>query len=66
MKDSLIIALLALTAALVFFALFPRYEWNVEQQGTSMVVFDRWQGRFQRAAFQEDGTLRSWDVFTPF
>ncbi len=66
MKDSLIIALLALTAALVFFALFPRYEWNVEQQGTSLIVFDRWQGRFQRAAFQEDGTLRSWDVFTPF
>ncbi len=66
MKDSLIIALLALTAALVFFALFPRYDWNVEQQGTSMIVFDRWQGRFQRAAFQEDGTLRSWDVFTPF
>ena len=66
MKDPLIIALLALTAALVFFALFPRYDWNVEQQGTSVIVFDRWQGRFQRAAFQEDGTLQVWDVFAPF
>ena len=52
MKDSLIIALLALTAALVFFALFPRYEWNVEQQGTSLIVFDRWQGRFSAPRFR--------------
>ena len=66
MKDPLIIALLALTAALVFFGLFPRYEWEVEQQGSSVVVFDRWQGRFQRVAFLEDGTLKAWGVYVPF
>ena len=66
MKDWLIIALLAVAAGLVFHAAFPRYEWNVPGDGRSVVVFDRWQGRFQRADFQEDGTLKGWPVYVPF
>lgn len=65
-KDWLIIALLAIAAALVFHALVPRYEWQVESDGATVVVYDRWQGRFQRADFQDDGTLRSWPVYVPF
>ena len=65
-KDWLIIALLAVAAGLVFNAVFPRYEWNVRADGGSVVVFDRWQGRFQRADFQEDGTLSGWPVYIPF
>ena len=65
-KDWLIIALLAVAAGLVFNAIFPRYEWNVQRDGASVVVFDRWQGRFQRADFEPDGTLRGWPVYVPF
>lgn len=66
MKDWVIIALLAVAAGLVFNAIFPRYEWSVEANGDSVVVFDKWQGRFQRADFQDDGTLRGWPVYVPF
>ena len=67
MKDWLIIALLAVAAAgLVFNAVFPRYEWSVQAEGASVVVFDRWKGRFQRADFQKDGTLTGWPVYVPF
>ena len=66
MKDWLIIPLLAVAAGLVFNAVFPRYEWTVPADGTSVVVFDRWKGRFQRADYQNDGTLKPWPVFVPF
>lgn len=66
MKDWLIIALLAVAAGLVFNTVFPRYEWTVQADGTTVVVFDRWQGRFQRADFQDDGTLKGWPVYVPF
>lgn len=66
MKDWLIIALLVLSAALVFHAVFPRYEWHVEPGGGAVVVYDRWQGRFQRAVFQDDGALTPSQVFVPF
>ena len=49
-KDWLIIALLAVAAGLVFSAVFPRYEWSVQGDGASVVVFDRWQG--QSCAFR--------------
>ena len=65
MKDWLIIALLALAAALVFHAVFPRYDWSTQTNDT-VVVYDRWQGRFQRAAFNNDGSLNLSDVFQPF
>jgi len=66
MKDWLIIALLTLAAALVLHALFPRYEWQVESGGRSVVVFDRWEGRFQRADFDDGGGLKAWPVYVPF
>ncbi len=66
MKDWVVIAMLALAAALVFHALFPRFDWSVQRDGTTVVVYDRWQGRFQRVVFLEDGTLRASAVWTPF
>ena len=65
-NDWLIIALLALAAALTFHSLFPRYEWHAEGPGSSIVVHDRWKGRFQRAAFDKDGAVQSWQVYVPF
>ena len=65
MKDWLIIALLALAAALIIHAVFPRYDWTVQTNDT-VVVYDRWEGRFQRAVFDDDGTLNLSDVYQPF
>jgi hypothetical protein len=65
-KDWAIIAVLALAAALVLHALFPRFDWAVERDGATVVVYDRWQGRFQRVVFQDDGTLKTSAVWTPF
>jgi hypothetical protein len=48
-------------------ALFPRYEWRtVGERGAAIVVFDRWNGRFQRAEYDEAGKLKTLDVYTPF
>lgn len=65
-RDWVVIAMLALAAALVFHALFPRFDWSVHGDGATVVVYDRWQGRFQRVVFQDDGTLRTSAVWTPF
>ncbi len=61
----------ALLAAIVFgiaaHAFLPRYEWrSVNPDGTALVVFDKWSGRFQRAAYDESGRVKAMDVYTPF
>ena len=61
-----IIAALAVAAIFVH-ALFPRYEWRtVNAEGTAIVVYDRWGGRFQRAVYDEMGRVKSMDAYTPF
>jgi hypothetical protein len=48
-------------------AFFPRYEWRaVDASGSALIVFDRWNGRFQRATYDESGKVKAMDVFTPF
>jgi len=45
----------------------PRYEWRaVSANGTAMIVYDRWSGRFQRAEYDAGGKVKAMDVFTPF
>jgi len=64
-----IAAVLAGLAVLSLFVhtLFPRYEWRtVNPDGTALVVYDRWSGRFQRATYAEDGHVKAMDVYTPF
>jgi hypothetical protein len=47
--------------------LFPRYEWRaVNANGSSIVVYDRWSGRFQRAEYDASGKVKPMDVYTPF
>ena len=61
------VALALLAIALVLHAVFPRYEWrSVGDTGAVVVVYDRWSGRFQRAAWDDAGKLKVMDVFTPF
>ena len=46
---------------------FPRYEWRaVDASGSALIVFDRWNGRFQRAVYDANGKVKAMDVFTPF
>ena len=61
-------ALLALIAlALLAHVLFPRYEWRTLGEATvTVVVYDRWTGRFQRAVYDDKGGLNVMGVFTPF
>ena len=47
---------------------YPRYEWRPVQHDSelSVVIYDRWTGRFQRAVYTDTGGLRVMDVYTPF
>ena len=67
-NEVLTYALLALFAiAVLLHALFPRYEWRpVGDAGSAIVVYDRWTGRLQRAAYDDKGAVKAMDVFTPF
>ena len=60
--------LIVVGAALLAHGFFPRYDWRpVEGPGSvSIVVYDRWTGRFQRAVYDDKGGLNVMGVFTPF
>ena len=46
----------------------PRYEWRtVSQTGSiSIVIYDRWSGRMQRAVYDDKGGLNVMGIYTPF
>ncbi|HEX4345993.1 MAG TPA: hypothetical protein VHZ73_00375 [Vicinamibacterales bacterium] len=60
--------LIALAVGLLAHAFFPRYDWRtIDHNGSvSVVVYDRWSGRFQRAVYGDNGSLNVMGVFTPF
>ena len=64
-KYALIVVIALGVLARVF---FPRYEWRSlgDTGSVSVVVFDRWTGRSQRAVYDEKGSLNVMGVFTPF
>ena len=47
--------------------MFPRYEWRAfESSGSiSLVVYDRWAGRFQRANYDDKGGLNVMGPYVP-
>ena len=55
-------------AALLAYVFFPRYDWRtLDDAGSiSIVVYDRWTGRFQRAVFDPNGNLNVMGVYAPF
>ena len=68
-KELLTYALLAiLTAAVLAHTFYPRYEWrSTDLSGSvSIIVYDRWTGRFQRAVYDEKGNLNVMGVYRPF
>ena len=68
-KEVLTYALLAILAvALLLHSFLPRYEWRTldESGSVSIVVYDKWTGRFQRGVYDEKGNLTAMSVYTPF
>ncbi len=49
-------------------AFLPRYEWREvrEASSISIIVYDRWTGRMQRAVYDDKGGLNVMGVYTPF
>ena len=68
-KEALGFALLGVIALGIFAHSFlPRYEWREVHETTalSIVVYDKWTGRFQRAVYDDKGELNVMKVYTPF
>ena len=58
----------AIVAGIFAHSLLPRYEWReVRDPGSlSVVVYDKWTGRIQRAVWEDKGGLSVMNVYTPF
>jgi hypothetical protein len=68
-KDVLVIASLIVVAiGLLAHAFFPRYDYRTVQndKSISIIVYDRWAGRFQRAVYGDNGDLKVMGVYSPF
>ncbi len=53
--------------ALILHAVFPRYEWRTfGDNGSILVVYDRWGNYFQRAVYDDQGHVKPMDPFKPF
>lgn len=68
-KEALGFALLGVIALGIFAHSFlPRYEWREvrETSAISIIVYDRWTGRMQRAVYDDKGGLNVMGVYTPF
>jgi hypothetical protein len=67
-RDAWFWAVLAVVALGVFaHAFIPRYDWRVvNENGTALVIYDKWTGRFQRAEYDTAGTVKTMQVLTPF
>ena len=62
----------ALLGVIVFVAfayvMLPRYEFKTvrDAHSVSVVVYDKWTGRMQRAVYDDGGSLNVMGVYTPF
>ena len=60
------IAATVVALAIVLHAIFPRYNYQLFENGRAMVIYDRWTGKFQRANYDEKGAPTLTAVLTPF
>ncbi len=68
-KEALGFALLGVIALGIFaHAFLPRYEWREvrDTSAISIIVYDKWTGRMQRAVYDDKGSLNVMGVYTPF
>jgi hypothetical protein len=60
----LVIVAIIIGLAITLTGFVPRREWKaVNPDGTAIIEYDRWTGRFQRVTFTDKGNLLS-DVYT--
>lgn len=54
--------------AVFIHAMLPRYEWKTagDEKSLSVVVYDRWTGRIQRAVYDNNGALNVMGAYMPF
>ena len=60
------IAAVLLALGVLAHAFIPRYDYRASADGTSLIIYDRWGGKFQRAVYDEKGDLTLQRVLTPF
>ena len=68
-RDAFWWALLGVIVLAIFAHVFlPRYEWReVRDPGAiSIIMFDKWTGRVQRAVYDDKAGLSVMGVYTPF
>lgn len=67
-KDAWKLALaIGIVLVLILHTVFPRYEWRTfGNDGSILVVYDRWGNYFQRATYDEQGHVKPMDPFKPF
>ena len=68
-RDAWFWALLGVILAGVFAHTYlPRYEWREmrDPNAVSIIVYDKWTGRIQRAVYDDKGGLNVMGVYTPF
>jgi hypothetical protein len=68
-KEALGFALLFVILMGIFAHSFlPRYEWHEvrEPNAISIIVYDKWTGRMQRAVYNDAGGLNVMGVYSPF
>jgi hypothetical protein len=68
-KDAWWWALLGVLVLAIFaHSMLPRYDWReVRDPGSvSVVVYDKWTGRMQRAIYDDQGKLSVLGVYVPF
>jgi hypothetical protein len=54
--------------AVLLYALLPRYEVHTtgDERSVSIVVYDKWTGRLQRAVYDNNGSLNVMGPYMPF
>lgn len=59
-------AVLLVALAVFVHAVFPRYQFEVIDQGRAIVIYDRWSGQFQRANYDAQGEPTLTRMLRPF
>lgn len=66
LKWAAVAAFFLLGLGVLAHALMPRFEYQVAPDGYTLVIYDKWTGKFQRAVYSPDGDLKLQRVITPF
>jgi hypothetical protein len=66
MRWAVIVAGFLLALGVLAHAIVPRFSYAISQDGSAVVIYDRWGGQLQRAVYDKDGQVSLQKVITPF